>query len=110
MFVLPGLLAIARAAADRALRRLCHATAIVVVVLMWEECLRNGLAAICARLGIPPIFEMLSDLTLWLARELAWWWIVSVMTACLFSFVAESETVRGVAQLRKRYLSSARAG
>jgi hypothetical protein len=110
LFVLPGLLAIARAAADRVLRRLCHATAIVIVLLMWEECFRNGLAAICARLGIPPLFEMLSDLTLWLARELAWWWIVSVMTACLFSFVVQSETVRGVARLSKRYLSSARAG
>jgi hypothetical protein len=110
LFVLPGLLATARVATDSVVQRLCRASAIVVVLLMWEECFRNGLASICARLDIPPLFEMLSDLTLWLARELAWWWIVSVMTACLLSFLAESETVRGFLQLSKRYLSSTRAG
>jgi hypothetical protein len=110
LFVLPGLLAMARIATDSASQRLSHATAIVVVLLMWEECFRNGLAAIFARLDIPPLSDTLIQFTLWLVRELAWWWIVSVMTACLLSFVAESETFRGFTHLSKRYLSSPRAG
>ena len=110
LFVLPGLLATARVAADSVVQRLCLATAIVVVLLMWEECFRTGLAAIFGRLHTPPVFEALGYLTLWLARELAWWWIVSLMTAFLLSFLAESETVRGFVQLSKRYLLSTRAG
>ncbi len=100
LFVLPGLLAMARIAADSVSRRLCRTTAIIVVLLMWEECIRNGMA----RLDMPPLADALSQLTVWLARELAWWWIVSVMTAILLSFLAESETVRGFVRLSQRYL------
>jgi hypothetical protein len=108
LFILPGLLAIARAAADPASRQLCRAAAIIVVPLMWEECLRTGLETILAGLDISPLSQTLGKLAFWLARELAWWWIVSVMVALLLSFLAESETVRGVSQLAKRYFSPAR--
>jgi len=60
-------------------------------------------------LDTPPLYETLAQLTLWLVRELAWWWIVSLMTAFLLSYLAESETVRGFAQLSKRYLAARRA-
>ena len=109
LFVLPGLLAIARVAADSATRRLCRAGAIVLLLLMWGEFFRTGLAAILARLDISPFSGTLSTLIFWLARELIWWWIVSLMVAFLISFLAESETVRGLSQLWRRYLSSARA-
>jgi len=109
LFVLPGLLAMARAAPDSALQSLCRTTAIVLPLLMWEECFRTGLQAVSAWWEIPPVYETLSLFTLWLAHELAWWWIVSIMTACLLSFLADSETVRDVARLSKRYLSETRA-
>jgi len=109
LFVLPGLLAIGRVAADSELQRLCRITAVILVLLMWEECFRTGLKAIFARLDTPPLYETLAQLTLWLVRELAWWWIVSLMTAFLLSYLAESETVRGFAQLSKRYLAARRA-
>src|SRR5216684_895135 len=101
LFVLPGLLAMARAAPDSALQSLCRTTAIVLPLLMWEECFRTGLQAVSAWWEIPPVYETLSLFTLWLAHELAWWWIVSIMTACLLSFLADSETVRDVARLSK---------
>ncbi len=110
LFVLPGLLAMARVAADSASRRLCRTAAIVVVLLMWEEGFRNRMAAVFAWLEIPPPYDTASQLALWLVRELAWWWIVSFMTVCLLSFLAESETFRGFMQLSKRYLSSTRGG
>ena len=76
---------------------------------MWEECFRTGLERVLARLDISPLSETLGKLAFWLARELAWWWIVSIMVAFLLSFLAELETVRGLARLSKRYLSAARA-
>jgi hypothetical protein len=109
LFALPGLLAIARVATDSFLRGLCRATAIVLVLLMWEECLRIGLASILAQLAVPPLFDILIKLAFWVARELAWWWMVSVMIAFLASFLAESETVRSFSRLSRRYLSSMRA-
>jgi hypothetical protein len=108
LFILPGLLAIARASAEPASRRLCCAAAIIVVLLMWEVCLRTGLEAMLARLDISPLSQTLGKLAFWFARELAWWWIVCVMVALLLSFLAESETVRGLSQLAKRYFSPAR--
>jgi len=109
LFILPGLLTIARVATDSVSRGLCRATAIVLVLLMWEECLRIGLASILAQLDVPPLFDLLAKLAFWVARELAWWSIVSVMVAILVSFLAESETVRSVSQLARRYLPATRA-
>jgi hypothetical protein len=109
LFVLPGLLAIARLTADPASRKLYRTAAVVVVVLMWEEFLRTGLERLLAALGVAPLSLTLAKLAFWLARELAWWWIVSIMVAFLLSFLAESETVRGLSRLSKRYLSAARA-
>jgi hypothetical protein len=91
LFVLPGLLAIARVAPDSVVRSLGRATAIVLVLLMWEQSFWTGLGII------------------WLVRELAWWWIVSVMVAFLLVFLADSETVRTFWELSKRYLSAKRA-
>ena len=104
LFILPGLLAMARVATDVVLRRLCRAAAIVLVLLMWEECFRIGLESIFAHLDTPPFADNLRIFTFWLARELAWWWIVSVMVAFLLIFLAESATVRAFSGLWKRYL------
>ena len=70
MFILPGLLAIARGAPDFALRRLCRAAAIVLVLLMWEECFRLGLGIIFAHLEVPLFAGDLSILVVWLASGL----------------------------------------
>jgi len=109
LFILPGLLAITRVTTDLVLRKLCRAAAIVLVLLMWEECFRLGLKAIFAHLDIPQFVDYLQIFIFWLARELAWWWIVSVMVAFLLSFLAESEIFQAVAGLSKRYLSARRA-
>jgi hypothetical protein len=109
LFILPGLLAITRVAPDLALRRLCRTAAIVMVLLMWEECFRLGLGIILGYLDIPQSADNLRILVFWLARELAWWWLVSVMVAFLLVFLAESETVRTFLELSKRYLSAKRA-
>jgi len=109
LFILPGLLAVPHVAADFALRRLCRAAAVVLVLLMWEECFRIGLETVFAHEEIPLFADNLRILVFWLARELAWWWFVSVMVAFLLVFLAESETARTFLDLSKRYLPARRA-
>jgi hypothetical protein len=79
LLVMPGLLALSRSA-GRELRALCLGSAIVIVLLMWGECLRQALDG---RFGF------------WLLRELGWWWSVSLMLALVADFLWESPVLRG---------------
>jgi hypothetical protein len=79
LLVMPGLLALSRTAI-RGLRALCLGSAIVIVLLMWGECLRQALDG---------------GFGFWLLRELGWWWSVSVMLALVADFLLESPAVRG---------------
>lgn len=80
LLVMPGLLALSRPA-GRELRTLCLGTAVVIVLLMWGECLRLALHG---------------ELGFWLLRELGWWWTVSVMLAVLADFLRDSLMLRSV--------------
>jgi len=86
LFVLPGLLGIARSPV-RKLRALGLGTAVVVVLLMWSECLRLALEG--AGTGGAAVL-------LWLLRELCWWWTVSVMLAVLADFLQEAPILRAM--------------
>jgi hypothetical protein len=79
LLVMPGLLALSRSGAPK-LRALCLGSAIVIVLLMWGECLRQ---AVDGGFGF------------WLLRELGWWWSVSVMLALVADFLRESPALRG---------------
>jgi hypothetical protein len=78
LLVLPGLLALSRSAV-RELRALCLGSAIVIVLLMWGECLRQALGG---------------GFGFWLLRELGWWWSVSVMLALVADFLWESPVLQ----------------
>jgi hypothetical protein len=79
LLVMPGLLALSRFG-SRELRGLCVGSAIVIVLLMWGECLRQALDG---------------GFGFWLLRELGWWWSVSVMLALVADFLRDSPAVRG---------------
>ncbi len=79
LLVMPGLLALSRSTM-RELRVLCLGSAIVIVLLMWGECLRQALDG---------------GFGFWLLRELGWWWSVSVMLALLADFLRESPVLQG---------------
>ena len=79
LLVMPGLLALSRTAV-RGLRALCLGSAIVIVLLMWGECLRQALEG---------------GFGFWLLRELGWWWSVSIMLALVADFLQESPVLRG---------------
>jgi hypothetical protein len=77
LLVMPGLLTLSHSAA-RELRVLCLGTAIVIVLLMWGECLRLAFGG---------------GFGFWLLRELGWWWSVGVMLAVVTDFLQESPVV-----------------
>jgi hypothetical protein len=79
LLVMPGLLTLSRSAV-RELRTLCLGSAIVIVLLMWGECLRQALGG---------------GFGFWLLRELGWWWSVSVMLALVADFLRESPVLQG---------------
>jgi hypothetical protein len=86
LFVLPGLLGIARSPV-RELRAVGLGAAVVIVLLMWGECFRLVLEGAGAG-GAEVLF--------WLLRELCWWWTVSVMLAVLADFLREAPILRAV--------------
>jgi hypothetical protein len=78
LLVMPGLLALSRSVL-RELRALCLGSAIVIVLLMWGECLRQALGG---------------GFGFWLLRELVWWWTVTFMLALVADFLRESPVLQ----------------
>lgn len=89
LFVLPGLLALARAPGGR----IFGATAGAVLFVMWGLTTQRLIAKLTGGLAYP-IGNSVTIYLYWMIRELAWWWIVSVLLGILFSFVAESAVWR----------------
>ena len=79
LLVMPGLLTLSRSGV-RELRALCLGSAIVIVLLMWGECLRQALDG---------------GFGFWLLRELVWWWTVTFMLALVADFLRESPVLQG---------------
>jgi hypothetical protein len=78
LLVMPGLLALSRSGSCER-RVLCLGSAVVIVLLMWGECLRQALDG---------------GFGFWLLRELGWWWSVSLMLALVADFLRESPALR----------------
>jgi hypothetical protein len=85
LLVLPGLLALWRAAVDPRERRLFASVSLAVVILMWEECVRHA-----AEVLMPSEVARLW----WLARELLWWYVIAVLTAFMFCFLQAPAALR----------------
>jgi hypothetical protein len=94
LLVLPGLLAISRRPASRDLRALGFGTSVVIVMLMWGECLRLALYRALELPGLPAIVAGPVKVSFWLIRELGWWWTVSVMLTMLVDFLWGSPVLR----------------
>lgn len=102
LLVLPGLLAVRRHAADRTLHRVVGAASAVLVVLMWEEFFRAKLFLGLAAHGFSHGTINAARFDFWLARELAWWFLVSVMGAVIVAQLAETGTGQQLAALLRR--------
>jgi hypothetical protein len=109
LLVCPGLLAVSRTR-SRQCRALGLYTAIVVVLLMWGECLRVNLHALLQRTEAPEPVAGVLELQFWLWRELGWWWLVSVLLAVLADFVGEAPILRSAATMLTPTFNAGRAG
>jgi hypothetical protein len=101
LLALPGLLAVARCAEDKATQRLTEFASQVIVLLMWGEFFRTNLISALRGLEFGEDAVLASWLGFWLLRELAWWWSISVLVATTTSLLWQSQL--------GRWLSSARA-
>jgi hypothetical protein len=109
LLALPGLAELSRQMPTRLGRRLFDSAGIAIVFVLWtpflDECLR--LAGLTTRLNyigeaqptallhhynnydnFPP---STAGYVLWLAGELAWWWIITLLLAVLGAFVGRTE-------------------
>jgi hypothetical protein len=88
LFVLPGLWGLAQAAKDGFGRALFQSAIGLILFLMWGEFFRHLVDNLAPAPG-PFLF--------WLAREIAWWVVVSLLGGSLACFALESETVQSLA-------------
>jgi hypothetical protein len=101
LMIMPGLLVLSRSPV-RDVRVVSLGSCIVIVLLMWGECLRLALAGALDRSGMPELLATEVKIQFWLLRELCWWWTVSVLLAVLADFLVASPTVRRAALTLRR--------
>jgi hypothetical protein len=99
LFVLPGLLSLARANSDAGPPQLLTGTAVVIALLLWEEFFRLWLYRLLLWFGPSdgvsfPIYALF-----WFCRELAWWWAIGVMSWVLLDFSGRSAIVHRLAAI-----------
>lgn len=91
LFVLPGLFALSHNETDRSVRSLGGFTSALVIFLMWSEFFRTNLPRVMQWLDVSKTAEAAVLFALWFLRELAWWWLISVMLAVITDFLLRSE-------------------
>jgi hypothetical protein len=107
LMVMPGLLALARRA-SRELRFVALSTIIIIVLLIWGECLRVTLYNALGRAAVPDPLGTEIKFQFWLVRELGWWWIISVMLVAVAEFLHASPIVRDTLLIFDRVLTKQR--
>src|ERR1700730_5889852 len=94
LLVLPGLLAVARIAAGESTRAAAKVTSVLVVLLMWGEFFRTNLLFALRSFDAGEDVIQTAWFGFWLARELAWWWTISVLAAAALYLLSQSEIGR----------------
>jgi hypothetical protein len=93
--ILPGILALARVAPTSSLRDLFTLTTASILCVLWEMTVRQAVANM---LGLP--VDSLPVYLVWVVKELAWWWLITVLIAILIRFVEDSRAWRTVGLIR----------
>ncbi len=90
LFALPGVIALAGVSAPRSARLVFWLTVGAMLFVMWRLTLQGLVAHLSGGTEFP-LGGSTPAYLFWIAHELAWWWIVSVLLAILFVFVGQSE-------------------
>jgi hypothetical protein len=93
LLILPGILALSHAAANRFLRRIFMLTPTSILCVLWNLGIRSLVADMFGG-SYDLTRESLPIYSLWLAQELAWWWLITVLAAILIRFVEDSQAWR----------------
>jgi len=101
LLAMPGLLALSRSPV-REVRAVSLGTCVVIVLLMWGECLRLALHQGLEQWGVPEPLASEAKIQFWLVRELCWWWVVGVMLTILTNFLSQSPIVCRAAPLFRK--------
>jgi len=80
LLAMPGWLALSRSSV-REVRVVSFGTGIVIVLLMWGECLRLALDYGLEQWSVVEPLASEAKIQFWLVCELCWWWTVSVILA-----------------------------
>jgi hypothetical protein len=102
--ILPGILALTRVAPSRPLRDILTLTTASILCVMWEMTVRQTVADM---FGLPA--DSLPVYVVWVVKELAWWWLVTVLIAILMRFVEDSQAWRDL-RLMLRPVGSSSGG
>ena len=94
LLVLPGLLAVARNAADDGTRASANFASVLIVLLMWGEFFRVYLIALLHGFEVDEGVVKAAWFGFWLVRELAWWWAMSVLAAASLYLFSDSQIGR----------------
>ena len=99
MLAIPALLSLASTIQPAAVGQLMWITTLVTVALMWEEVPRRYLEFGLAKGYVPVLLGPWLQVPFWTARELAWWWIITVFGALLICLIRGSPFGRSFRQL-----------
>jgi hypothetical protein len=95
LFVLPGLLALSTAPTTHRIRLIFHGTAFAILFVLWGLTIQLMVADLSGgSSGL--IGNSAAAYIYWIIRELAWWWIVSVLLAFLLCFITQSSVWRTI--------------
>jgi hypothetical protein len=94
LFVLPATTALWFGQYGRFTTRLFAITSICVVFVMWGYYLARPVLLLADMLPGPGAVGALIKATFWLGRELAWWWVITVLLAGVLVVVMRSEVVQ----------------
>jgi hypothetical protein len=94
LFALPGVTALARQGDDR-----CRVTVALIVILMWSGAINAPLDAELTQLGVPTLPDGETHVAVWLARELMWWCVVTMLAALMLRLLCASRMWRDASPL-----------
>lgn len=89
LLILPGILALTSVAPNRSVRGIFMLTTASILCVLWELTIRHLVADLFG--GSYLLMEdSLPIFTVWVIKELGWWWLVTVLIAILIRFAADS--------------------
>lgn len=93
LLLLPWLFMVWRQASDSSVRRFGRQVALVVLFLLWQGALTwNEIFLRTLRVWFGSNVGSTMWIGLWVAREIAWWFVVATVVGIFLSFVADSRT------------------